>query len=118
MPVASHVYNSAFVDKKQGVSGYQRRRDPFVYRGVPGFGNGRPGEIHENRNQQHPSSSPQCDSFARIAQTPPVASLAEPVEQFLRKPAIEKFDGDPLDYWAFVNRLKIHLAERRYKATI
>ena len=33
-------------------------------------------------------------------------------ERFLPKPAIENFDGDPLDYWAFVNRFKVHIADR------
>ena len=65
---------------------------------MPGFVNGRPGEIHENRSQQQPSSSPQRDGFARITQTPPVASFAEPGERFLPKPVTEKFDGDPLNY--------------------
>ena len=55
-PVVSHVNNSAFVNTKQGVHGYQRRQDLFVYHGVPGFENGQPGEIHENPCQQHPSS--------------------------------------------------------------
>ena len=36
----------------------------------------------------------------------------EASERYLPKPAIEKFDGDPLDYWAFVNRFKVHIADR------
>ena len=33
-------------------------------------------------------------------------------ERYLPKPSIEEFDGNPLDYWAFVNRFQIHVAER------
>ena len=33
-------------------------------------------------------------------------------ERFLPKPAIENFDEDPLDYWALVNRFKVHIANR------
>ena len=28
------------------------------------------------------------------------------------KPSIEPFEGDPLDYWAFVNRYDVHIAGR------
>lgn len=40
------------------------------------------------------------------------APYSEIGERFLPKPAIEKFEGDPLDYWAFVNRFKVHIADR------
>ena len=33
-------------------------------------------------------------------------------ERFLPKPSIEVFDGDPFDYWGFVNRFEIHIASR------
>ena len=33
-------------------------------------------------------------------------------EHFLPKPSVEKFDGDPLDYWGFVNCFQIHIASR------
>ena len=33
-------------------------------------------------------------------------------DRYLPKPAIEKFTGDPLDYWAFVNRFTVHIADR------
>ena len=35
-------------------------------------------------------------------------------DRFLPKPAVEKFDGDPLDYWAFVNRFEVHVASKVY----
>ena len=39
-------------------------------------------------------------------------SLGEVGERFLPKPQITKFDGDPMDYWAFVNRFRIHITDR------
>ena len=33
-------------------------------------------------------------------------------ERFLPKPSIDPFDGDPLDYWAFVSRYEVHIAGR------
>ena len=42
-------------------------------------------------------------------QTQPSVEVSE---RYLPKPAIEEFDGDPLDYWAFVNRFKVHIADR------
>ena len=39
----------------------------------------------------------------------------EPVkvgDRFLPKPAVENFDGDPMDYWAFVNRFEVHVASK------
>ena len=33
-------------------------------------------------------------------------------ERYLPKPSIEKFDGDPLDYWGYVNRFQIHIASK------
>ena len=43
---------------------------------------------------------------------PNIYAAPEVSERYLPKPSIEKFDGDPLDYWAFVNRFQIHVAER------
>ena len=42
-------------------------------------------------------------------QTSPSVEVSE---RYLPKPVIEEFDGDPLDYWAFVNRFKVHIADR------
>ena len=33
-------------------------------------------------------------------------------DRFLPKPAVEKFDGDPMDYWAFVNRFEVDVASK------
>ena len=44
-----------------------------------------------------------------VQQTSPSVEVSE---RYLPKPAIEEFDGDPLDYWAFVNRFKVHIADR------
>ena len=33
-------------------------------------------------------------------------------DRFLPKPAVEKFDDDPMDYWAFVNRFEVHVASK------
>ena len=33
-------------------------------------------------------------------------------DRFLPKPAVKKFDGDPMDYWAFVNRFEVHVASK------
>ena len=33
-------------------------------------------------------------------------------QHFLPKPSIDPFDGNPLDYWAFVSRCEVHIAER------
>ena len=56
----------------------------------------------------------------RVPQVRPPAAFASGIpysevgERFLPKPAVEKFDGDPLDYWIFVNRFKVHTADRVY----
>ena len=41
-----------------------------------------------------------------------IYAAPEVSERYLPKPSVEEFDGDPLDYWAFVNRFQIHVAER------
>jgi len=61
--------------------------------------------------QSHGSNYPYDGTF-RTVQHSPLPSYAEVGERFLPKPAIEKFEGDPLDYWAFVNRFKVHIADR------
>ena len=33
-------------------------------------------------------------------------------DRFLPKPSVERFEGDPIDYWAFVNRFEVHVASR------
>ena len=33
-------------------------------------------------------------------------------DRFLPKPSVERFEGDPMDYWAFVNRFEVHVASR------
>ena len=33
-------------------------------------------------------------------------TVADTSEQYLPKPSIKKFEGDPLDYWAFLNRFR------------
>ena len=57
-------------------------------------------------------ANPPYDGTASLRQSAPETSHAEASERFLPKPSIEQFDGDPLDYWAFVNRFKVHIADR------
>ena len=33
-------------------------------------------------------------------------------DRFLPKPSVERFEGDPMNYWAFVNRFEVHVASR------
>ena len=57
--------------------------------------------------------SPPYDGTSKSILRPTLdVSRTEVSERFLPKPAIEEFDGDPLDYWAFVNRFKVHIADR------
>ena len=39
-----------------------------------------------------------------------VRSVVEISERVLPKPAVEEFKSDPMDYWGFVNPLKVHIA--------
>ena len=38
-------------------------------------------------------------------------TVADTSEQYLPKPSIKKFEGDPLDYWAFLNRFRSHIGD-------
>ena len=57
-------------------------------------------------------ASPPYDGTTETAQLAREVTRTEASERFLPKPAIEQFDGDPLDYWAFVSRFKVHIADR------
>ena len=71
-------------------------RTPYPTRNYcpPGF---------ENNSYRFPYSS----GFQAPQFQPPNAW--ELSERYLPKPSIEKFDGDLLDYWGFVNRFQIHI---------
>lgn len=47
----------------------------------------------------------------QLDQTRP-GCAGEASDRFLPKPSIDPFDGDPLDYWAFVARYDVHIARR------
>ena len=62
-----------------------------------------PSQIYERPFQvssQHPSVHGAYDA------------LRGSTDQLLPTPSIRKFDGDPLDYWAFFNRFRCHVADR------
>ena len=51
--------------------------------------------------------------FSKIVDATPNGSSCDEIgERFLPNPTIEHFDGDPLDYGAFVSRFKVHIADR------
>lgn len=56
--------------------------------------------------QSHPVA------VAQSKGAPTVFDRSEGNERFLPKPSIEHFNGDPLDFWAFVNRYDVHIAAR------
>ena len=61
-----------------------------------------PSQIYERSFQvsrQHPSVHSAYDA------------LRGSTDQLLPTPSIRKFDGDPLDYWAFYNRFRCHVAD-------
>ena len=50
--------------------------------------------------------------FSKIVDATPNGNFCDEIgERFLPKPTIEHFDGDPLDYGAFVSRFKVHIAD-------
>ena len=84
----------------------------------------------ENGFGHHFQPLPQVNSFGAYPQMTPAANTFEPCpshsrrhnvnyyeprsdirEQLLPKPDVKKFDGDPLDYLAFRNRFKAHIAD-------
>ena len=63
-----------------------------------------PSQIYERPFQvsrQHPSVHSAYDA------------LRGSTDQLLPTPSIRKFDGDPLDYWAFFNRFRCHVASKK-----
>ena len=65
-----------------------------------------------NRGQPRFPSPPYDGTSKSILQPTLDVPRTEESESFLPKSAIEEFDGDPLDYWACVNRFKVHIADR------
>ena len=84
----------------------------------------------ENGFGHHFQPLPQVNSFGAYPQMTPAPNTFEPCpshsrrhnvnyyeprsdirEQLLPKPDVKKFDGDPLDYLAFRNRFKAHIAD-------
>ena len=51
------------------------------------------------------------DTQGQVAPRPDFRPV-ETGDRFLPKPSIDLFDGDPLDYWSFVSRYGVHIAER------
>ena len=52
-----------------------------------------------------PTCRPNRESPARLP-------AIEGSERYLQKLSVGEFYGDPLDYWAFVNRYDVHIAAR------
>ena len=69
---------------------------------------------HTNRHLQEDLRSVRFNAPPPGFERPRTKIYAAPEvsERYLPKPSIEEFDGNPLDYWAFVNRFQIHVAER------
>ena len=66
-----------------------------------------------------PGSTMSCQGWIPFSQNvrclPSVVGQFKAVEvgdRFLPKPLVEKFQVDPMDYWAFVNRFEVHVASR------
>ena len=91
------------------------RFEPLAQKEVsyPNYFNGRPPEslpsCHGIQLHSQPLYMPTCrpnrESPARLP-------AVEGSERYLPKLSIGEFCGDPLDYWAFVNRYDVHIAAR------
>ena len=91
-----------------GISGFASSSQPANPEGRRSYSEHTNRHLHEDlRSVRLNRPPPGIDRPGSKIYTAPEVS-----ERYLPKPSIEEFDGDPLDYWAFVNRFQIHVAER------
>ena len=73
---------------------------------------GNPGEFENlyTGNSSRSAFTSTSQGFPPKSEINNIDFLKETSEQLLPKPSIKKFEGDPMDYWAFFNRFTCHVA--------